>query len=338
MTVVGLPAVSKQLTTESPTLQLAKLSQHRSSGLPHAQQPVLEHQLSQPPDCSQGAYPPWMLQSSNPAFCIPDSIGTQSPMHRDRQAAAPSAVQPSTSTQQQQGQTRNAAALQELMTQAQPSELDAEDFEADTGTSDAGIPNSPVDAAILDSAAQQAVEQAAEEAVDQTVEQTDGPSGSIAPMQTGGATGQTPKPGGLSEDQTDKGRGAGTPAGPQEEFYSPPEHWRPDSGHHDECSTAKLQSLAVQSGQTTLPFVSAAKVAEAVVSEPVVSTAAPVPAAAPAAEAVQGKEATGAAAQDKTPVQAFAAGQTKTPANGKHRLLNKRCVQQQNPHSGHLKA
>ena len=245
-----------------------------------------------------------MLQSSNPAFCIPDSLGTQSPLCKGKHTAALPAVQ------QHEGQTRNAAALQELMTQADPSDPDAEDLDTDTAVNDAVIPSTADEAVVVN---------AAQEADGQTLDVR-------TSTLTDPATDKTPGPAGLPQGQThvhtDKGRGAGTPAGPHEEFYSPPEHLQPDSMDYTECSTAHPQVTAPGSGQTAVPMASllAGHIVPQAASGPAAQLVKP---AAPVVEAVQSKAEGSAAAQAKTPLQA--AVQTKTPGNGKHRLSSKRC-------------
>ena len=300
--------MSDQLAADPPTFQLARPSQLQSSGLPDAQQPVLEQQLSQP-EFSQGAYPPWMLQPANPAFCIPDSLGTQSPMQRDRHAAALPAVQPSIGLQQQEGQTRNAAALQELMTQADPYEPDPEDPDADNEMHDAALARNTVDDSLLEEAAQQMVQQA-------------DANSNVTPGQTEGVAKDTPKPSGLPAGTADRGRGAGTPAGPHEEFYSPPEHLQPDSMDYNERSIAQAPSGAAESARTRLPSAEAAKVTGAVDTNPAAESATALPSVSSAGQAAQVSVKASASAQAKTPMQA--SGPTKTPANGKHRLMSKR--------------
>lgn len=230
-------------------------------------------------------------------------------MQRDRHAAALQAVQPSIGLQQQEGQTRNAAALQELMTQADPFEPDPEDPDADNEMHDAALPSNTVDDSLLEEAAQQMVQQVVA-------------NSNIAPGQTEGVADKTPTPNGLPESTADRGRGAGTPAGPHEEFYSPTEHLQPDSMDYNERSIAQAPSGAAESAQTRLPSAEAAKVPGAVDTKPAAESATALPSASSAGQAAQVSVKASASAQAKTPMQA--SGPTKTPANGKHRLMSKR--------------
>ena len=238
-------------------------------------------------------------------------------MCKGKHTAVLPAVQRSSSLQQHEGQTRNAAALQELMTQADPSDPDAEDFDTDAGVNDVVIP-STADEAAVDNAAQEADEQMLDVR---------------ASTSTDPETDKTPGPASLPHDQTyvhtDKSRGAGTPAGPHEEFYSPPEHLQPDSMDYAERSTAHPHATAPESGHTIAPPATvvggnkASLAAALAAAQPTVKAAAPVEPAAHAVEALQSKTQVAAAPQAKTPLQANV--QTKTPGNGKHRLSSKRC-------------
>ena len=215
----------------SPTLQLADQShqlQQQEFGFHHS----LSGQLSQHAELSQGSYPPWLLHSCNPGLCIPDSVGTQSPLQRDRQLPAitaaspmPTSQQPNSSPQQlaaanlqqQEAHKRNAAALQELMTQADASEPDADDFVAD----------SAVDHAAADVVANDRADTVMQSASTGAAQETEKPAASL-PVEHAEPAEQLP------QGRADGSRGAGTPAGPQEEFYSPQEHFHGEaSEQHD---------------------------------------------------------------------------------------------------------
>ena len=231
----------------APTLHLTGQSQqlqHQGSALVHH---TLSGQLSQHPELSQGNYPPWLLQSSNPGLCLPDSVGTQSPLQRDRQPPAVPAESPMLSNQQplysqdqpaavnlqqQEAHKRNAAALQELMTQADASEPEADDFIADTAAdsapadADASMqppPNAAASASGLAANAQNAGSSQAD----------DKPTNALVAEQTNSAfpakRAKSVLPAEQPHGQAESSRGAGTPAGPLEEFYSPQEHFQENS-------------------------------------------------------------------------------------------------------------
>ena len=225
-------AVSNTLAAASPTLHLADQS-HQLQQQELAFHHSLSGQLSQHAELSQGSYPPWLLQSSNPGLCIPDSVGTQSPLQRDRQLPAitaaspmPTSQQPRSSPerlaaanlQQQEAHKRNAAALQELMTQADASEPDADDVVADSAAdhapADADVPATDRAATLMQSGSSGAA---------QVTKEYPATSLPAEPAQQ------------LPQGRADGSRGAGTPAGPQEEFYSPQEHFHGEaSEQHDE--------------------------------------------------------------------------------------------------------
>ena len=230
---------------------------------------VLSGQLSQHTELSQGSYPPWLLQSSNPGLCLPDSVGTQSPLQSNRQLPSLPGQSPlarsqqlpdsqdqpvAVNLQQQEAHKRNAAALQELMTQADASEPEADDFIADTAadniSADAGVETeddaaasmqpafagacSAADLTLLAQGAEppQAIDDAisslpAEPALPAGHTMPAGPAGH--PMPAG-----RPMPAEQPQSRTEACRGAGTPAGPHEEFYSPQEHFLEEAAEQHE--------------------------------------------------------------------------------------------------------
>lgn len=225
-------AVSNTLASASPTLHLADQShelQQQELTFPHS----LGGQLSQHAELSQGSYPPWLLQSSNPGLCIPDSVGTQSPLQRDRQLPAMNAASPmpisqqprsspeqlaAANLQQQEAHKRNAAALQELMTQADASEPEADDFVADSAAD-----HVPADADVVANDRAATLMQSAYSGAAQATEERPATSLPAEPDEQ------------LPQGRSDGSRGAGTPAGPQEEFYSPQEHFHGEASEqqHD---------------------------------------------------------------------------------------------------------
>ena len=240
----ALPAPTLHLTEN-----LQQLQRQDTASVQHA----LSGQLSQHPELSQGSYPPWLLQSSNPGLCLPDSVGTQSPLQRDRQPPAVPAESPMPSNQhpcnsqdqpaavnlqQQEAHKRNAAALQELMTQADPSEPDAEDFIADTA-----VDTAPADA---DASMQPAPDAAAASASGLVDNAQDPGSSQANEKPTNASAAEQIKPAFPAEHaeaelpteqpqaKADSNRGAGTPAGPLEEFYSPQEHFQEDCSDQQE--------------------------------------------------------------------------------------------------------
>lgn len=237
-----------------------------------------------------------MLQSSNPAGCIPDSLGTQSPWRKDRPSQALAEQHPNISPQLR---AANAAALQDLMTQVDPSEadLDAEDVPSD--------PAGDVDM-------QEDLIQSSPQPVDALKK--------ASASHIAAANDSTPQPAAaaLKECHLDAGRGAGTPAGPLEEFYSPEEHLQPDSLEASADVTA-IPSVATAEHVTAAavpdPEVTALATAETDVAGPITGATSTFTAATAEATAAP------AATQAKTPNPAM---QTKTPANGKHRLANTR--------------
>ena len=230
-------AVSGTLAATSPTLHLADQPhqlQQQELSFHHS----LSGQLSQHAELSQGSYPPWLLQSSNPGLCIPDSVGTQSPLQRDRQLPAiaaaspmPASQQPRSSPerfaaanlQQQEAHKRNAAALQELMTQADASEPDADDFVADSAADHA-----PADADVAANNRAVTLMQSTSSGAPQA---TKGQFAASLPAEHAEHAEPAEQ---LPQGRADASRGAGTPAGPQEEFYSPQEHFHGEaSEQHD---------------------------------------------------------------------------------------------------------
>ena len=120
--------------------------------------------------------------------------------------------------QQQEAHKRNAAALQELMTQADASEPDADDLVADSAADHApadgdAVANNRAATFMQSSGAPQA---------------TEGKPATSLPAEHAEPAEQLP------QGRADGSRGAGTPAGPQEEFYSPQEHFHGEaSEQHD---------------------------------------------------------------------------------------------------------
>ena len=223
--------VSNNLAMASPVLQLADQSHQLQQQFDFHHS--LSGQLSQHAELSQGSYPPWLLHSSNPGLCIPDSVGTQSPLQRDRQLPAITAASPMATTQQpnsnsqqlaaanlqqQEAHKRNAAALQELMTQADASEPDADDFVAD----------SAADHAAADVVAKDRADTVMQSPAIGAAQATEETSVARLPVEHAEPAEQLP------QGRADASRGAGTPAGPQEEFYSPQEHFHGEaSEQHD---------------------------------------------------------------------------------------------------------
>lgn len=235
-------AVPDTLVAASPTLHLADQA-HQPQQQDLAFHHSLSGQLSQHAELSQGSYPPWLLQNSNPGLCIPDSLGTQSPLQRDRQLPAitaglpmPSSQQPpgspeqpaAANVQQQEAHKRkhNAAVLQELMTQADASEPDADDFVADSAAD-----HDPANAGtIAEDRTATALQPASIGAA-----HVAGHVGGAQPSQAAGKpAAMLPAEHAVPAEQRPQGsaegsRGAGTPAGPQEEFYSPQEHFHSEA-------------------------------------------------------------------------------------------------------------
>ncbi len=220
------------------------------------------------------------------------------------------------SLQQQEAHKRNAAALQELMTQADASEPEADDFVADTAVdtgdkADASTP-SKHEAADSDGAAAAATTGNADKGgISSQSVQTKLPAVPAEPDEPA-----------VHQDTAETGRGAGTPAGPQEEFYSPQEHFQGES--------AEQRDIIMEDAD-----VPKMKQAEGVVQQPATeaatSEAAGLPAqeAGPAADARQPAQEAADAADAKQPAQeaAFAAKTplpSKTPANAKRRKGSKR--------------
>lgn len=259
-------AAPDTLAAASPTLHLADQA-HQPQQQDLAFHHSLSGQLSQHAELSQSSYPPWLLQSSNPGLCIPDSLGTQSPVQRDQQLPAitaglpmPSSQQPrgspeqpaAANVQQQEAQKkRNAAVLQELMTQADASEPDADDFVADSAAD-----HEPADADATDDKTATALQPASRGAAHAT-----GHLGGAQPSQaTGKPAASLPAEHAVPAEQRPQGsadgsRGAGTPAGPQEEFYSPQEHFHSEATEqHDVLVHAPTGPEAhTTAGDQTMP-------------------------------------------------------------------------------------
>ena len=320
----------------SPTFQLTKPAQPQTSTLAVLRQSA-EVQPGQQADLSQGSYPQWMLQSSNPAGCIPDSLGTQSPWHKDKTGHALPEQHPSISPQQLRA--ANEAALQELMTQVDASEADNGDLDAD--------------------AANPAADADRQEDMNQSSAQPMDKFANSPVSHTRTTNHKTPLPGGvmLKDCHSREGRGAGTPAGPHEEFYSPQEHLQPDSLDTSDCttampspSTAAAAAAAAAAAERPAPAAipdSEAKAARPTaafrLAQPTVDTATDSAAAASAplvsgvdtaavpaavASTAQGNDpdaaAVPAAAQTDTSKLAPSVMPAKTPAPGKHRLTSTR--------------
>lgn len=239
-------AVPDTLMVASPTLHLADQAHQ-----PQQQDLTFHHslsgQLSQHAELSQGSYPTWLLQSSNPGLCIPDSLGTQSPLQRDRQlpaiTAAPMPSHPMPSSQQPHGspeqpaganvqqqeahkRKHNAAVLQELMTQADASEPDADDLVPDSAA-DHDPANAGTIAADRTATALQPASIGAAHATGHL-------GGAQRPHATGKPAARLPAEHAAPAEQLPQGsadgsRGAEIPAGPQEEFYSPQEHFHSEA-------------------------------------------------------------------------------------------------------------
>lgn len=232
--LIWTAAVSDALAAASPTLYAAQTNQqpqHQDLATFH---PSFSGQLSQHADLSQGSYPPWLLQSSNPSLCIPDSMGTQSPIQRQTNTGQdqPAAV----SLYQQEAHKRNAAALQELMTQADASEPEADDFVTDTAA-DAGIEDA--DKAVASTPYKQDAAEAPENSA--AVTNNSSVEGADALQADHAALPAVP------QNRAETGRGAGTPAGPQEEFYSPQEHFHsePAEQHDSVMSDVSIPLMKV---------------------------------------------------------------------------------------------
>ena len=222
------------------------------------------------------------------------------------------------SLQQKEAHKRNAAALQELMTQADASEPETDDFVADTAA-DANMVAG--DKAVSFT---HATEAAADEA---------GPTTSIPNPEH--AESAFPEEPAMPQERTETGRGAGTPAGPLEEFYSPPEHFHIESAEQRDSIMAdadipKMNGAAVQPSNSAVASDAAHETAEEAAKEAEAASAADQltkdavpPGPADQSEAVDLKQQparqVAAAAQTKTPLPA------KTPANPKRRKGCKRC-------------
>lgn len=253
-------AVSDTLAAASPTLHLTDQSQQLQRQELASFHQTLSGQLSEHAELSQGSYPPWLLQGSNPGLCIPDSLGTQSPLQNNRQLPIPpvrspmppsqqlrsSHDQPATvNVQQQEAHKRNAAALQELMTQADASEPEADDYVADSAVdqtpADANTVADAVAAAMMQPTSSDAAHAFratahARSTTTEVVPESGGPASGLPAHHALPAARANPaepavhaalaeQPQGRAEGS----RGAGTPAGPQEEFYSPQEHFHDDA-------------------------------------------------------------------------------------------------------------
>lgn len=120
--------------------------------------------------------------------------------------------------QQQEAHKRNAAALQELMTQADASEPEADDFVADSAAD-----HVPADADVVANDRAATLMQSAYSGAAQATEESPATSLPAEPDEQ------------LPQGRSDGSRGAGTPAGPQEEFYSPQEHFHGEASEqqHD---------------------------------------------------------------------------------------------------------
>ena len=315
---VSAAAVSGSLAAPSPTLHVAQTNQQpQHQGLATCQ-PSFSGHLSQHNDLSQGSYPPWMLQSSIPALCIPDSVGTQSPFQKDRQTHLSQDRPAAVILQQQEAHKRNAAALQELMTQADASEPDADDFVADTAA---------------DADAEAADKPPASIPSRHDVPQTNGigaaiaiadHTSSLADAAQAAQIEQAAVPAGPAthQDKVETDRGAGTPAGPQEEFYSPQEHFhgepaeQPDSILSD-ASSPRMKDATDNAQQAADPL-SAQQAAEAGITQHHLDIAEDDERPLKEAVAVAKRRQPTQKAEGKTPLQ------TKTPANPKRRKGNKR--------------
>lgn len=259
-----------------------------------------------------------MLQSSIPALCIPDSVGTQSPFQKDRQTHISQDQPAAVILQQQEAHKRNAAALQELMTQADASEPEADDFVADTA---ADVDAETADKAAASTPSRHDVPQTNDTraAVTTTNHRT-----SLADAAQAAQTEEAALPGGpaVHQDKAETGRGAGTPAGPQEEFYSPQEHFhsepaeQPDSFLSD-VSIPRMKDATDNAQQAAEPL-NAQLAAEADITQQQADIAAedehPPKEALTAAKRRQPAQ----KAEGKTQLQ------TMTPANPKRRKSNKR--------------
>ncbi len=314
---VSAAAVSGSLAAASPTLHVAQTNQQpQHQGLVTCH-PSFSGHLSQHNDLSQGSYPPWMLQSSIPALCIPDSVGTQSPFQKDRQTHLSQDQPAAVILQQQEAHKRNAAALQELMTQADASEPDADDFVADTA---ADADAEAADKAAASTPSRHDVPQTNDTgAAIPTADHTS----SLADAAQAAQIEQAAVPAGpaMHQDKAETGRGAGTPAGPQEEFYSPQEHFhsepaeQPDSILSD-VSIPRMKDAKDNAQQAAGPL-KAKQAAEAGITQhhPDIAEEDEHP---PKDALAAKRRQLAQKAEGKTPLQ------TKTPANPKRRKGNKR--------------
>ncbi len=315
---VSAAAVSGSLAAASPTLHVAQTNQqpqHQGLATCH---PSFSGPLSQHDDLSQGSYPPWMLQSSIPALCIPDSVGTQSPFQKDRQTHLSQDQPAAVILQQQEAHKRNAAALQELMTQADASEPEADDFVADTA---ADADAEAADKAAGSTPSTHDVPQADDTgAAIATADHTS----SLAAAAQAAQIEQAAVPAGpaVHQDKAETGRGAGTPAGPQEEFYSPQEHFHSEPAEQSDSilSDAGIPWMkdATDNALQAAEPLNAQQAAEAGITENHPDVAEgdehPPKVVVTAAKTRQLKQ----KAEGKTPLQ------TKTPANPKRQKGHKR--------------
>ena len=315
---VSAAADSGSLTAASPTLHVAQTNQQpQHQGLATCD-PSFSGHLSQHNDLSQGSYPPWLLQSSIPALCIHDSVGTQSPFQKDGQTHLSQDQPAAVILQQQEAHKRNAAALQELMTQADASEPEADDFVADTA---ADADAEAADKAAAGTPSRHGVPQTNDTgAATATADHTSSLADAAQPAQVEQAA--VPAGPAVHQDKAETGRGAGTPAGPQEEFYSPQEHFhsepteQPDSILSD-ASIPRMKDATDNAQQAADPL-NIQQAAEAGITQNHPDIAEddehPRKEAVTAAKRRQLKQ----KAEGKTPLQ------TKTPANPKRRKGNKR--------------
>lgn len=314
--LIWTAAVSDALAAASPTLYAAQtIQQPQHQGLATFH-PSFSGQLSQHADLSQGSYPPWLLQSSNPSLCIPDSLGTQSPIQRQTNTGQdqPAAV----SLYQQEAHKRNAAALQELMTQADASEPEADDFVTDTAA-DAGIEDA--DKAVASTPYKQDAAEAPE---------TSAAVPNISSEAANALRAEHAALPAVPQDRAETGRGAGTPAGPQEEFYSPQEHFHSEPAEqHDSIMSdvgVPLTKVATDGAQQRAEAADEQQHTEAAdVDQQAEATDAQIgdnvatgKHSAPQAMVIAEQALVAQRAESKTPLH------TKTPANPKRRKGNKR--------------
>ena len=210
------------------------------------------------------------------------------------------------------------------MTQADPSEPEADDYVADTAA------DGHVDLDDTLAAAQQRQPAAADTAA--ALPQRSGGDPSVATEVYGAAVPAEPA---VTGSKTHSGRGAGTPAGPQDEFYSPPEHFNGDVAEHRDslmqnaADIPRMHNAAQDAAQATAEPSDKAEALQSVAGQAnaVAETAAAAqqstfedaqqPQALPD-DATASDEQQAAASAAKTPMPA------KTPANPKRRKGTKR--------------